>query len=65
MKWWLIDPVEQDSVDALQKSKLLLRLYYSAVVSNPVITHRLMLSVVTVGVTSAFMDGHRTSMTHS
>lgn len=31
MKWWLIDPVEQDSVDALQKSKLLLGLYNTPV----------------------------------
>lgn len=33
MKWWLIDPVEQDSVDTLQKYKLLLGLYNTPVLA--------------------------------
>lgn len=65
MAWCLIDPVEQDSVVALQKSKLLLRICYSGIVSNPAIMHRLMPSIITVRVTSTSMDGHRISMTHS
>lgn len=65
MAWWLIDLVEQDSLVALQKSKLLLIICHCGIASSPAIMHKLMLSIVTVRVTSTFMDGHRISMTHS